>query len=472
MASAYPDGELSGAVWGNGSPHEQDVAIADVVRGRVECTGPFTIAELADRLALSEHAARAAAARLESEGVALRGRYRQGAIDVGVDEYCDRRILARIHRATIGRLRSEIEPVPAASYLHFLLEWQHATPSSRLSGEAGLMEVVEQLQGFEAAAQAWEGAILPARVRGYAPSMLDQFFFSGEAVWGRFARRAAAPSGGISRNSPVSLALRQDTPWLLDALPEDAPPPGAAAEVYDYLQRRGASFLPDIVAGVRRLPSDVEDALWQLVAAGRVTADGFGALRGLISGAARRAAAPSRRSRFAKRPRLRSHQSRWTLLHADGQPLPLALGNGLGGNGASARTIEEETVDARAAQLLRRYGVVCREALAREQMAPPWRMLLRSFRRAEARGEIRGGRFVAGFVGEQFALPDAVDTLRTVHKRPLEGEAVRLSAADPLNLVGILTPGARVPAAPGNEVVYRDGAPVETAAPAEMGAGT
>ena len=471
VAAAYPDGELSGAVWGNGSPREQDAATADVARGRVECTGPFTTAELADRLALSEHAARAAAARLESEGVALRGRYRQGAIDAGVDEYCDRRILARIHRATIGRLRSEVEPVPAASYLRFLLEWQHATPSSRLSAEAGLMEVVEQLQGFEAAAQAWEGAILPARVRGYAPSMLDQLFFSGEAVWGRFARRAGAPSGGISRNSPVSLALRQDAAWLLDALPEEEPSPGAAAEVYAYLQQRGASFLPDIVAGVRRLPSDVEDALWQLVAAGRVTADGFGALRGLISGAARRAAAPSRRSRFAKRPRLRSHQSRWTLLHADGQPLPLALGNGLGGNGASARTMEEETADARAAQLLRRYGVVCREALAREQMAPPWRMLLRSFRRAEARGEIRGGRFVAGFVGEQFALPDAVDALRAVHKRPPDGEVVRLSAADPLNLVGILTPGARVPAAPGNEAVYRDGVPVEAAVLAEAAAG-
>ena len=427
-------------------------AIVELVRGRVESTGPFTVDELAERLALDVGAVRQAAAQLEAEGVVLRGAFRPGAAG---DEFCDRRILARIHRSTIGRLRRAVEPVPAASLLRFLLEWQHATPGSRLSGDAGLVEVVEQLQGFEAAAAAWEGAVLTNRLTDFHPSTLDALCFGGELAWGRLARRTGDPPSArlsrtrLSRNGPVSIALREDLPWLLDPPSEDAEAlTGPAAEVLDYLSTHGASFAPDIVAGTRQLPSQVEEALWVLVAAGRVTADGFSALRGLVSGLTKKV---QRRSRFATRMRVRGTAgragSRWSLLRA-AEPDPA-----------------DDLVEARAAQLLRRYGVVTRELLTREPMAPPWWKLVRAYRRAEARGEVRGGRFVAGFVGEQFALPEAVDALRAVHRRERTGEVVRLSACDPLNLVGILTPGPRIPAVVGNEVLYRDGVPIE--APSE-----
>ena len=429
VSAAYGDGDAE--------------AVAEVVRGRAESSGPFTVARLALRLSLSESAVSQAAIRLETEGVLLRGRFRSGAVS---EEFCDRRILARIHRSTIGRLRREIEPVPVASFIRFLLEWQHATPGTRLAGDAGLIEIVEQLQGFEAAAAAWEGGLLTNRLTDFHASTLDSLTLGGELAWGRFARRSGPPpSVALSRNGPVTLAVREDVPWLLDAADTEAVFTGASADVLAYLESSGASFMPDIVRGTRRLPSEVEEALWLLVAAGRVTADGFGALRGLVSGVAKRV---QRRSRWSGASRVRAQAalgragSRWSLLQSPGaEP-------------------EEDVVEARAAQLLRRYGVMLRELLARESMAPPWGALVRTYRRAEARGEVRGGRFVAGLVGEQFALPEAVDALRAVHRRTPSGEVVRVSGSDPLNLVGVLTPGQRVPSVVGNSVLYRDGSPV------------
>ena len=423
---------------------EGDVeAIAEIVRGRAESSGPFTVSGLARRLSRDESAVSQAAIRLESEGVLLRGRFRPGADG---EEFCDRRILARIHRSTIGRLRREIEPVPVASFIRFLLEWQHATPGTRLAGDAGLIEVVEQLQGFEAAAAAWESGLLMNRLTDFHSSTLDALTLGGELAWGRFARRTGPPpSAALSRNGPVTLAVREDVPWLLDPPDTDATFTGASADVLAYLESSGASFMPDIVRGTRRLPSEVEEALWLLVAAGRVTADGFGALRGLVSGIAKRV---QRRSRWSSGSRARAQAalgragSRWSLLQSP------------------AFEPEEDVAEARAAQLLRRYGVMLRELLAREPMAPPWGALVRTYRRAEARGEVRGGRFIAGLVGEQFALPEAVDALRAVHRRAPSGEVVRLSASDPLNVVGVLTPGQRVPSVVGNHVLYRDGSPV------------
>ncbi len=461
-AGAAPDGESPGgrtlwhaaeragvvsAAYAAADPE----AAAEILRGRAESSGPFALGEMAQRLALSEPLLEQAAARLESEGVLLRGRFRPGA---AADEFCDRRILARIHRSTIGRLRRAVEPVPAASFIRFLLEWQRATPGTRLSGDAGLIEVVEQLQGFEAAAAAWESAILPNRLADFHASTLDALTLGGELAWGRFARRSGPPpSAALSRNGPVTMALREDVPWLLDPPDESAAFTGAAADVLAYLQASGASFPPDIARGANRLPSEVEDALWTLVAAGRVTADGFGALRGLVSGLAKRV---QRKSRWSGGARARAQSalaragSRWSLLQA------------------RAAENEEDVAEARAAQLLRRYGVMMRELLAREPMAPPWSALARVYRRAEARGEARGGRFVAGFAGEQFALPEAVDALRAVHRREPQGEIVRLSASDPLNLIGVLTPGQRVPALPANAILYRDGAPLDPPAARAM----
>ena len=424
---------------GRQSPTQEDAELT-LVRGRVECIGPFTPVELSQALAIRRGAVDTALAHMEATGDVLRGHFTPGREE---EEFCDRRILSRIHRDTIAGLRRAIQPVSAADYMRFLFRWQHASPRSQARGEGGLMDVVEQIQGFETAAGAWESDILSCRVAEYSPGMLDNLCLAGEVVWGRFTRR---PSNGdapvsrsvLSRSGPISLALREDLPWLLAEPASDGHQVvGAAGEVLDFLSRRGASFLPDIVSGTRRLPSDVESALWQLVASGLVTSDGFGALRGLTTGTRKRV---ERTSRFRRRPRRRVAASRWSLLQAE--------------------PATEDTTEARASQLLHRYGVVFPEVLAREQGAPRWRALLQVYRRAEARGEIRGGRFVAGFVGEQFALPEAVDTLRNVAKAAPDGKLTKISACDPLNLSGVVTPGPRVPATLGNHLLYRDGVPV------------
>ena len=443
FAAAFPDARFEPpptAVPHQGEPPTEEVALIALVRGRVESSGPFTLRGMGQTLGIRPTGVELAVAHLENSGGVLRGQFTPGV----EEEYCDRRILARVHRDIIGRLRREVEPVTTATFLRFLFRWQHAEPALRLTGEGGLLDVIDQIQGFEAPAAAWESELLPARLAEYRPSALDQMCFSGEVVWGRFARRLHdAPVNGarapLSRSGPLSLGLREDLSWLLDEPTQDAPElSGLAGELLTYLSERGASFLPDLVSGTRRLPTEVENALWQLVALGRVTADGFGVLRGLVSSSTKRA---QRQTRFRRGPRQRSSASRWSLLQAPAPP-------------------PEDAVEARAAQLLRRYGIVFPDLLAREPLMPSWRVLLQVYRRAEARGEIRGGRFVSGFMGEQFALPEAIEALRATRKTTPSGQMVVVSACDPLNLVGILTPGPRVPAVPGNQVAFRDGVPL------------
>lgn len=416
--------------------------VVTLVRGHAECSGPVTVQGMASVLALGEGTVASAVTTLEAEGLLLRGRFTSGFHD---EEFCDRRILARIHRATMDQLRRSIEPVPVASYIRFLADWQHLSPDRQLSGVEGVLEVIEQLQGFEAAASVWEKEILAVRVRNFDASVLDSLCFSGDLVWGRFTHRSrSVPGTGLSRNGPLSLGLRGDLPWLMDPV-VPGPMKGAVADVFNCLHEKGASFFDDIVACTRRMPSEVEAGLWRLVAAGAVSADGFQVLRGLVGGVSRKT---RRESRFARK-RFRNNLarrtgSRWALLNT----------------GERDRIPEDELIDSRAGQLLRRYGIVMRQVLAREPGSPPWSKLIRSLRRAEQRGEIRGGRFVAGITGEQFALPEAVEQLRVVSRRVQNGEMIRVSACDPLNLIGILTPGLRVPAAPGHFVSYRDGTPV------------
>ena len=411
-----------------------------VVRGWIEVSGPKTAAGLAATLGFDEADVRTALIRLEGEGLVLRGSFTDPAAG---EEFCDRRILARIHRATIAHLRREIQPVAPATFLDFLLSWQHVAPGAGLAGENGVLEVVEQLQGFEAAAAAWEAEILPARVQDYEPAFLDSLCLGGEVVWGRWSRRGTlaevpARRPGMTRAGPVGLGMRPDLPWLLDRAPADETALSSAArDVLAFLRARGASFFPEILSGTRRLPYEVEEALWQLVSAGLVSADAFAALRSLVRGDARLTDHPPRRR---SRPRL-VREGRWSLLEA-------AAGD------------SGDFVDPRTRQVLRRYGILCRELLAREPSAPPWREMLSVLRRMEARGEIRGGRFIAGLVGEQFALPEAVDALRAVRRDGSQGRFLRISACDPLNLVGILTPGPRVAALLGNRVIYRGGVPV------------
>lgn len=438
----------------------EEAAVA-IVRGHLECGGPTTARALARQTLLPPAAVDAALAALEAEGAVLRGQFTERSGDV---QWCDRRILARIHRLTLHRLRREVEPVSAADFMRFLFRWQHVADGTRLTGVAGTAAVVDQLQGFEAAAAAWEREILPARVRGYRPEWIDRLCWSGEIAWGRLsarapARRPAAPT----RAAPIAVVSRNALDWLLRAAgargQEDAGAvTAAAADVLAWLRARGASFAPEIAAGTGRLPAEVEDALWELVATGRATADGFAGLRALLdrSGRGRRPAyRRGGRARFARRT---APEGRWALL-----PDPSAT--------PATESADAGAVDAFARQLLARYGVVFRDLLARETLAPAWRDLVGVLRRLEARGELRGGRFVGGFAGEQYALPEAVDALRAVRRdrgESREEEFVRVAATDPLNLVGITSPGPRVAAVLGNAVLYRDGVPVASTEAGEL----
>ncbi|MCY4529490.1 MAG: ATP-dependent DNA helicase, partial [Chloroflexi bacterium] len=419
----------------------QDDAERILVRSRTECVGPFTVDEIAKSLGMRRGAVEIALAHLEGTGNILRGRFTPGR---EAEEFCDRRILARIHRETIGRLRREIEPVPPATFMRFLIAWQHASTPWKVRDEGGLLEVIEQLQGFEAAAGAWESGILPSRLVDYLPRMLDELCLSGEVTWGRFSRRPIdedmpVTKGTLTRTGRISLALRESVPWLLsESRNGENGLLGAQGEVLTHLSRAGASFMQDIISSTGRLPTDVEDALWRLAAAGLVTSDGFTAVRGMINGTAKKQ--PRRAPTYGRALRRRVPSSRWSLLQGEMD--------------------SRDVVEALAWQLLRRYGVVFPELLVRETNAPRWRDLVQIYRRAEARGEIRGGRFVANFVGEQYAIPEAVERLRNVRRTDKDDGFVVLSACDPLNLAGITTPGSRVPALLDNRVVYRNGVPV------------
>jgi ATP-dependent helicase Lhr and Lhr-like helicase len=384
----------------------------ELIASRLEVLGPVTEREIE----IPE--AGVALLGLESQGRILRGRFTRGAQDI---EWCDRRLLARIHRYTLNRLRAEIEPVSAADFMRFLLHWQHAAGEDQVKGAEGLAAVVEQLEGFELAAAAWEHDVLPARVGDYGAEQIDRLCLSGRVAWGRLTPGSKAPL----RTSPISLLLREHAAhWgmnkeaVLDFSSE-----GKA--VREALQKRGASFFNELVTATGLLPAYVERGLAELAGAGVATADSFAGLRALL-------APPD------KRRALVETAGRWSLL-------------------VSERTDDVEAV---ARTLLKRYGVVFRSMLQRESQLPQWRELVRVYRRLEARGEIRGGRFVAGFGGEQFAAPDAVGRLRAVRKMQKIDELVVLSAADPLNLVGILTPEARVAAIHRNRLLFSDGLPI------------
>jgi ATP-dependent Lhr-like helicase len=434
----------------DGGAADRDRALVALAKGQMECLGPLTPAELASRLAISPGEAASALAQLEGGGFVLRGRFRSS---VDEEEFCDRRLLARVHRYTLDRLRREIEPVSAQDYLRFLLRWQHVAPGTRLTGKQGLMEAVWQLQGFDLPVVAWERHILPARVAEYRGSWLDELCLSGDTAWARLSLSKTAdsdkPKSGASSATPISLVARRDLPWLLAGVrngsPAAAPSRGAGRDILNLLESRGALFYDDIVAGSGRLPTDVERGLWELVARGLVTADGFQALRSLMGAARRRSFRQPRRARLFRTLASGVPSGRWDLLP--------------GGEGDAERPVEE-LAEAWAEQLLNRYGVVFRDAVQRESFALPWREILRALRRMEARGLVRGGRFVVGFYGEQYARPEAVDALRRVRRAEKKGELVRVSAVDPLNMVGILTPGPRVTAVHTKAVVYRDGLPL------------
>ena len=410
-----------------------EAAVAAVLRGWLDSIGPITPAALAARLSLSQEAVDIGLAKLESEGLILRGRFATED-----DEFCHRRVLARIHRMTLGRLRKEIEPVTSADFMRFLGCWQHLAPGTQLHGADGLFQVLRQLQGYEISAAAWESSVLPRRVANYDPELLDTLCLSGEIMWGRLSPHPALETEGgrrvrPTRVAPLALFLREDAKRLLSPASNQLPLLShAARDVFVALESHGASFFNELVRATGRLASEVEDGLWELVAAGLVTGDGFENLRALIDPKRRRGEGRGRSSRP------RHAAGRWALLNRDA-------------------VVTE--IDFFAGQLLDRWGVVFRDMLSRETLAPAWRDLLQVYRRMEARGEIRGGRFVSGFVGEQFARPEALDLLRHLRRTAKTGEQLEIAPADPMNLSGIVLPGPRTGALTQIPLRLLDGVP-------------
>ncbi len=431
----------NGVTPGAGTEEDADLTL---VRGRLEVSGPIAPTDLSRVVGIPVSRIDRALLQLEHEGFVLRGRFTPEASDT---EWCSRRLLARIHRLTLDGLRRQIEPATPETFLRFLLQWMHLTPGTHVTGRHGLREVLDQLQGFDMPAVAWERDILPVRVSDYDPHWLDDLCMSGELMWARVTP-PTGPGGDAggrtprrtpNRSMPLSLLAREALPWVgWRAASKEASPEISlrARTVQDALSRQGASFLSDLSSATRLLPSEVTVALWELAAVGLATQDGFSGVRSLVD--SRR----QHRGRHRQPRTVTRGLGRWTLLSRSAPP---------------EDHLSDEILEPWARQLLRRYGVVFRELITREDAAPPWSRLVFMFRRLESRGEIRGGRFVSGVGGEQYALPEAVEPLRRLREAPTEPQPVVVSATDPCNLIGIITPGSLVPAQAGSCVAYLNG---------------
>ena len=461
---------------------EREAALLEVLRDRLQSLGPVTASALVAPLGLATADADMALLKLESEGTVMRGQFTPGSTEL---EWCERRLLARIHRYTVNRLRQEIEPVEPRDFMRFLFEWQRVAPSARVEGPDAVAGIVSQLEGFEAPAAAWETEILPSRVNEYDPVWLDEQSRAGRVVWTRIATLNATGTRAASpvRTTPITLASRRNL-GVWAALAQDCGEANLSSggrRVLDAITAHGASFFDELAHACGLLGAQVEDALGELVALGLVNCDSFAGLRALL------VPSPQRRSVDARKRVRRTalfgieDAGRWALarraLRAGPAPAGPSASEGNGasgggiigqrvsnaaigkdGTGGSSTNDDAQVTEHVARTLLKRYGVVCWRLVAREaSWLPPWRELLRCLRRLEARGEVRGGRFVAGISGEQFALPEAIGLLRETRRRAPDGAWISLSGADPLNLVGVVTPGTKLPALTGNRVLYRDG---------------
>ena len=446
---------------------DDDEAAAACVGGHLQLAGPVTVEGLIADAPLPSGApmgapvtaarARSALARLEARGSAL---------ELPDGRWCARHLLVRLHGASRSRRRGLVEPVPITDYVRFLTRWQHATPGTKMEGRAGLLAVLEQLQGIEAPAVEWEAKILPARVESYTSRWLDELCLSGEVVWGRLTPRAerAGRTGTPSPATPLAFVIREDLPHMLRAvragMPVSEPDVGASSDVLSALRARGACFRPELATWAGRLPAEVDEGLWDLVARGLVTADAFSAVRSLLSARDRWRTRTIRRP--AGRPGMARRRApvgtgigegRWSLLPDD--PEAGALGDD------ALLPGQEELAEVVAWQLLARWGVVAWEVWGRESFRVPWREVVWALRRLEARGLALGGRFVVGLAGEQYALPEAAQQLLKVHRSAPDGEQLVVAGADPLNVTGQILGGTRVPTRRHQQVVFRDGVVVD-----------
>jgi len=455
----WPQLKTVPALSGPASPDKpawsREQALVEIVRGRLEGLGPVSTDALEGPLDLAATDIAITLAALEAEGFAMRGLFTPGA---NAEEWCERRLLSRIHNYTLKRLRAEIEPVAARDFLQFLFAWQHVATDARMAGPKSLDSVVAQLEGFEAAAGAWESEILSARLSDYDRGWLDERCLAGHIAWMRLRPRNDRKNGEARptpvRTTPITLLPRRHASIWSSLSPRDAAVHMSprAQLIADCIKEHGASFFDELMDISRLLRSQVEEALGELVALGVVTSDSFGGLRALLVPSSERSTGSNARRRRRTSLFGMENAGRWALVR---------------------RTVAVErnsdAIEHVARTLLARYGVVFWRLLERETAwLPPWRDLLRVYRRLESRGEVRGGRFVAGFSGEQFALPEAIGMLRAMRRQETTDSLVSVSGADPLNLVGILTPGTRLPALTGNRLLYRDGIPVALLAAGEV----
>ncbi len=453
------------------SPHREEARMR-LIEGHCELLGPVTASELATRTGLGERDVHHGLEMAEASGFVLRGQFTTESGSGEPVEWCDRRLLARIHRYTLDTLRREVEPVSRQDFMRALIRRQRLDPETAPEGRAGLRQAVALLAGFEAPAAAWEETLLSRRLRYYEPSWLDELCLAGEVAWSRLTprrrsgdQRTASPgrAAGANRATPIALAPRGQLPSLLAAAhwggsPEpEAPEAGAAAEILELLRARGALFFDELVRGTGRLPTDLSAGLRELVGSGLVTSDGFQGLREIAAGLRGRHHRPRARRRHALGGRFAGGgpPGRWSMVVVPELKAPDL----------------DELAEEIAAVLLNRYGVVFRDLYAVEGFTVPWREILRALRRLEARGIIRGGRFVTGFTGEQYALPEALTALRQIRRLPLTGQRLTISAVDPVNLTGVVLPGPRVPHQPGRTIELVDGV-IAPAEPAQDPAGT
>ncbi|HET6906138.1 MAG TPA: ATP-dependent DNA helicase, partial [Rhodanobacteraceae bacterium] len=459
--------EFAGKVW------TREQALVEIIRARLGCLGPVQAIVIAEAFGVSQADVELALGALEREGFVMRGRFTPNA---SREEWCERHLLARIHRRTLNRLRREIEPVEAREFMRFLFRWQHMTNDSRLRGAEALGSVLTQLEGFEAPAGAWESQLLPARLRDYDIGWLDGLCSAGRIAWTRLRAASGTHAAPVRASPIVLLPRRQLALWssLGSNASTEAPALSSRAQVVaEYLAQHGASFFDEMLGGTRLLRVELEEALAELVGAGLISADSFSGLRAMLLPSSKRNAPRHRRLRRNMLSGIED-AGRWSLIRREGLSLPAGemplLHGEPRGDGAmpyphpnpssGGRGAESDALEHIARALLRRWGVVFWTLLQREAAwLPPWRELRRVYQRLEARGEIRGGRFVAVMVGEQFALPEAIGALRSARKEHDESLIV-ISGADPLNLVGGVLPGEKVPVLTNSKIVFRDGLPL------------
>ncbi|CAN5871601.1 DEAD/DEAH box helicase [soil metagenome] len=480
-AALGADDDVNTIVNDGASPSREE-AVRDLLRARLSGMGPTTAFALATQLLLPQPDIDAALLALEAEGSVLQGRFTPtlastSAPNPDAIEWCERHLLARIHRYTLKRLRREIEPVEPRDFSRFLFEWQHVGTASKVSGPEALAGVLSQLEAYEAPAALWEAELLPARVRDYSSSWLDDLCTAGRTLWTRLrpvASEARATASGSSagggagtslRTTPILLLPRRTAAFwtrLAPAPTDDSGLGSRAQRVASALAANGASFFDEIAERTRMLPAEIEDALSELVVRGRAHCDSYAGLRALMVPPSKRSSALSRRRHRAPLFGIED-AGRWTLIRQPAAAPSENESSATESKTPKANATSPDAIEQVARVLLRRYGVVCWRMLEREaQWLPSWRELVRSLRRLEARGEIRGGRFIAGLSGEQFALPEAIASMRSVRRQPADAHFICLSSSDPANPLGTLLPGPKVPRVAGARVLYRDGVPVAT----------